>query len=133
MSFDRAQFQAALAQRAGERTGNLMPMLRVAAAVGPVMQRLLTGTDAWDRYLSHLQGYIDQALQAKAAAQAKLADPAVWRGNDLMKLKSDVIVADAMIEAWTLAMNLPRALIEGGELARAQIARFEHASPAPAP
>ncbi len=133
LSFDRADFLATITKRAGERTANLMPMLRVAQAVGPVMKALQTGNDVWDRYLTHLAGYIAQANEAKATAQAKLADPNVWDTNMLTKLKSDILVCEAMTEAWTLAMNLPKALIEGSELASQEIARFNNAKPATAP
>ncbi len=127
MPFDKAEFLSTVAKRAGERSANLMPALRVALAVGPVMKELQTGNDAWDRYLSHLQGYIDKATEARTLVQRKLADPNVWDANALTKLKSDIMVCEAMIEAWGAAMTLPKALLAGAEVAQAQITRFENA------
>ncbi len=132
MSFDKQDFLATVARRAEQRGSNMMPMLRVAAAVGPVMQSLLTGNPAWDRYLTHLQGLIDQAKAARAKALDGIAGPDSWDGTKLMKLKSDILVADAMIEAWTVAMNLPKALIEGSEMAAQEITRIEQHAPAAA-
>lgn len=125
MSFDRKEFLDTVTQRSQERTSNLMPLLRQAQAVAPVMEKLLTGTD-WDRYLSYLQNLINLARAAKESAQDKLgSDPNVWDVNSLTKLKSDILVADGMIKAWTLAMELPKALIAGAEEAGKIISRYE--------
>ena len=125
MSYDRDEFLATVTKRAGERTANMMPLLRAAQAVAPIMEKLTTGNAPWDRYLQHLQAYVEQAQAAKANAQAKQSDPAIWDPNVLAKLKGDIIAADAMIEAWVTAMQLPRMLIQGGDEATAQIARFQ--------
>ena len=127
MSFDKKDFLDSVSQKAKERTANVMPLLRAVQAVAPVMEKLMTDTH-WDRYLAYLQGYVNQARAAKENAQAKLSDPAVWDTGQLTKLKSDIIVADAMIEAWTTAMQLPKALISGAEEANKTIARFEEKS-----
>jgi hypothetical protein len=127
VSYDRKEFLDTVSKKAQERTANVMPLLRAVQAVAPVMEKLLTDTH-WDHYLAYLQGYVNQAKAAKENAQAKLSDPAVWDTGQLTKLKSDIIVADAMIEAWTTAMQLPKALISGAEEANKTIARFENAS-----
>lgn len=132
MSFDRTEFLETLTKRANERTSSLMPLLRQAQSVAPVMDRLVTNTD-WDKYLQYLQSYINQAERAKANAQHKLGDPSVWDSSLLAKLKSDILVADAMIEAWTAAMELPKALIAGADEAGKIIMRFENAAPADNP
>lgn len=125
MSFDKDDFLANVSNRIQERNFALMPALRQLQAAAPVMHKLLTGSDAWDRYLTYLQGYIEQAEQAKIRAQAKMSDPRIWDGENLMKLKSDILIADAMAEAWAAAMELPKALIAGAEEASKTIARFE--------
>lgn len=124
MSFDRDQFLETVTKKAQERTSGLMPLLRQAQSVAPVMERLITHTD-WDKYLQYLQSYINQAERAKANAQRRMGDPSVWDTSLLAKLKSDILVADAMIEAWTAAMELPKALIAGADEAGKIIARFE--------
>lgn len=125
MSFEKAEFLANVASRVQERNSALMPALRQLQAVAPVMEKLMTGSDSWDRYLQYLQGYIEQADQAKIRAQTKMGDPRVWDSGDLMKLKSDILIADAMAEAWTVAIELPKALIAGANEASLTIARFE--------
>ena len=127
MAFDRNEFLANVTERAQERNAALMPALRQLQAVAPVMQTLLTGSDAWDRYLTYLQGYIEQAGAAKVRAQAKMSDPMVWDAHDLTKLKSDILIADAMIDAWKAAIELPRSLINGATEASKTISRFEEA------
>jgi hypothetical protein len=124
VSFDRDQFLETITKRAGEHTSSLMPLLRQAQSVAPVMERLVTNTD-WDKYLQYLQSYINQAERAKANAQRKLGDPSVWEASLLTKLKSDILIADAMIEAWTMSMELPKALIAGADEAGKIIARFQ--------
>ncbi len=128
MSFDKSEFLETVTQRANERTSSLMPLLRQAQSVAPVMDRLVTNTD-WDKYLQYLQSYVNQAGRAKANAQDKLGDPSVWDASLLVKLKSDILIADAMIEAWTAAMELPKALIAGADEAGKIIARFETNAP----
>ncbi len=122
--FNREDFLATVAKRAGERQSNIMPMLRAAQAVAPVMAKLTTGNPEWDRYQQHLQGFIEQAQSAKAGAQGKITGPEAGDPLILAKLRVDIITADAMIEAWTTALNLPAALIQGGEEATTLIKRF---------
>lgn len=124
MSFNREEFLETVTKKAQERTSGLMPLLRQAQSVSPVMERLVTNTD-WDKYLQYIQSYINQAERAKVSAQRKIGDPNVWDASLLAKLKSDILVADAMIEAWTAAMELPKALIAGADEAGKIIARFE--------
>lgn len=122
--YDKAEFLASVRNRAQTRADN-MPFLRAAAAVAPVMEKLTTHSEHWDRYLSYLAGFIKQAEAFKANAQAKLGDPNTWQPDLLMKLKSDILVAESAIQAWMSAMELPKALIAGGEEAVQIITRFE--------
>lgn len=126
--YDKREFLEAVKQKSSQRTLDNMPFLRAAAAVAPVMEKLTTNSEHWDRYLSYLSGFIKQAEAYKANAQAKLGDPTVWQPDVLMKLKSDILVADSAIQAWMSAMELPRALIEGGEQAVNAITRFEESN-----
>lgn len=128
MSYDKREFLDAVKLKSQQRTLDSMPFLRAAAAVAPVMETLVTNSEHWDRYLSYLAGFIKQAESFKAGAQMKLSDPAVWSPDVLMKLKSDILVADSAIQAWISAMELPKALIQGGEEAVNSISRFEEAN-----
>ena len=121
MPFERKEFLDSVAEKMKQRGATSIPALRALQAVGVVMAKLTTHSEEWNRYLSHLQGWVERTREAKAAAHARLADPAVWEPHQLAKLKSDILQADARIEAWELAMQLPKLLTEGGEQAQALI------------
>ncbi len=136
MSYDRAQVREAAERRDIARTREALPQLRAMQAQAPLMAALVTGNDAWDRYHSFLQDLTNKAKAQKEAAHAKLADPGIWDPQQLSKLKSDILQADAMVQAWELAMQLPRALIEDGQKAGDLIVEFEkkhETSAAPGP
>ena len=114
MSYDRAEFKATLADKAKQRQNATLPAMRALQVAGVIMAKLTTGSEEWNRYLSYLQGQIEKTRSRKADAQAKMADPTVWDTQALTKLKSDIIQADAMIAAWEWAMELPKALVDGG-------------------
>jgi len=114
MSYDRAEFKATLADKAKQRQNATLPAMRALQVAGVIMAKLTTGSEEWNRYLSYLQGQIEKTRARKADAQAKMADPTVWDTQALTKLKSDILQADAMIAAWEWAMELPKALVDGG-------------------
>lgn len=124
MAFDRKEFLDTISERAQERNAAMMPALRQLQAVAPVMQSLLTGSDAWDRYLTYLQGYIEQAEDAKARAQSKITSPEAADPMVLAKLRVDILTAESMVEAWEAAINLPHVLISGASEAAKTIAKI---------
>ena len=114
MSFDRKQWNDALAAKAKQRQTSALPAMRAMQVAGVIMAKLTTGSEEWNRYLSYLQGQIEKAQERKAVAHSKMADPSVWEPYQLNKLKADILQADAMIAAWQWAMELPKALVDGG-------------------
>ena len=108
-----------------DRARQMIPLLRVIEAAAPVMQSVMTTSDHWNRYLTFLQGFVEKTKARKLAAELRLADPAVWDPESLMKLKGDILAAGAMIEAWEVAIQLPRAIIDGGAEAEKMIKEFE--------
>lgn len=125
MPFDRKEYQESTASRQVKREREMMPMIRLLQGAAPVMHEMLTGTDAWDRYLAILQGFVERLKIGKASAQTRLSSPDVWEPHQLVKLKSDILVADAMLDILKTVMELPKALIEGGETAKEIINQFE--------
>ena len=97
------------------------------------MAKLTTGSEEWNRYLSYLQGQIETTRGRKADALSKMADPAVWDTQVLTKLKSDILQADAMIAAWEWAMELPKALADGGAEATEFLNKLERENDAEKP
>ena len=128
MTFNKEQFLSSISERMEQRKIAALPQIRSALAVAPIMEKLTTGNEQWDRYLTYLQGYIGQAEAARVSAQKKLNDPGLWDTEKMTKLKCDIIVADAMIEAFCAAMALPTSLINDAENAREILARFENDS-----
>lgn len=125
MEADRKEFHKKTEQHALERQQQMMPMVRMLAGAAPVMQAMMTESDAWNRYLAILQGFLETIKKSRAMAQDRLSDPTVWEPYQLVKLKSDVLQATAMIEALETAIQLPKALLEGGEAAKEIISKFE--------
>ena len=124
-TFDRNEFLNGVREKLQKARPEVVTQLRAAQAIGPVMERLLTGNDSWDRYLQHLQGLVNQAGAAKARALEKLTrSPEVWAAHDMAKLKCDVIAADTALEVLALAMELPKLLIENADIAAQHIAQF---------
>ena len=132
MPYDREDFLKAAGAKSIERTREIMPLLRAVEAAAPVMQKMLTGSEHWDRYLSYLQGFVEKAKQRKAVTFAQIENPAILADPDLRRLKNDLVIAQTMIDAWTLAIELPNAIMENAEKAQEVINRFEQEHEKPA-
>lgn len=124
MAYDRKDFDDGAAERKQARRVEFLPMARVLAGAAPVMSAL-TGDASWDRYLTYLQGFVERTTAALVSTRAKLDDPNLWGHLELVKLKSDILVAEGMVQALTLAINLPKAILEGAEQAQKLITEFE--------
>lgn len=124
MTFDRREFTDSIEKRHEARRAELMPMVRLVAGAAPVMDKVLRSDD-WGRFQTYIQGLIESWRKQGDAAKAKLADPGIWAAEDLLKLKGDVIAAEATVAAFTLAVELPAALVKGAEEAQAVINKFE--------
>ena len=114
MTYERAEFKSALAEKAKQRQSATLPAMRALQAAGVIMAKLTTSSDEWNRYLSYVQGQIEKTRQRKAVAEARQNDPSIWDIPERNKLKADIIAADAMISALEWAMELPKALVDGG-------------------
>lgn len=124
MPYDRADHVAVVRDRQEERIRAAMPLVRLITSAAPVMDAL-TKDPHWDRYLTYLQGILETWTRARDGARDKLASPAIWAHEDLLKLKCDVLAADAAIQAFQLAIDLPKAIMGGHDEAKRIIAQFE--------
>lgn len=124
MIADREDFAALAAEKKHERQGEMLPMARIVASAAPIMDRV-TKSDDWNRYLTFLQGFLVRLSAQREVAVAKLASPAVWDTESLLKLKSDVLQAQAGIDWLSLAIALPKAIMEDAGGANSLIAEFE--------
>lgn len=125
MTYDKASFLAKVTESREKREAAQRNNLQTIIAVAPVMEKLMTGEPHWDRFLQHIEHMRLQAVAAKTRAELKQRDPMIWDHETMSKLKSDIIAADAYIEAFDICMSLPKALIEDAELAKQNLARFE--------
>jgi hypothetical protein len=125
MAWDRSEHVKARAERQHERAAAVMPLVRLVASAAPLMETLTTADEHWNRYLQYLQGIVQRFEEARDVARAKLADPATWKTEDLLKLKSDALVAQATIDALKIAIELPSAIMGGKDEANRIISEFE--------
>jgi|SRR5579864_4292572 len=124
MAYDRAEHVAAVRARSDDRAREIMPLVRLVAGAATVMHGL-TENEHWNRYLTYLQGIMEVWGKARDSAAVKLGSSAVWSHEELLKLKCDVLVANATIEALRLAIDLPAAIMGGKGEAERIIGEFE--------
>ncbi len=124
MAYDRSDHVATIRDRQQERAREIMPLVRLVASAATVMHGL-TENEHWNRYLTYLQGIIETWVKARDSAAVKLGSPAVWSHEELLKLKCEVLVANATIDAFRLAINLPKAIMAGKSEAERIIGEFE--------
>jgi hypothetical protein len=124
MIADRKDVSAVLEKRHSEASARIVPMARLiqgAAVVADGLKR----TPEWERYCTYLQGIAEQFKVKKAEAQRKLGDPAVTKDDDVRKLRQDIFIADVTMDTLKFAIELPAAILQGGEEADKFIEAFE--------
>lgn len=124
MSFDRKDFDAVIKKRHSEANGRLLPMAQLLAGAAPVMDRLHR-TEEWGRYATYLQGYVERYAKQKQVALAKLSDPSVTEDREIRKLRQDIFIADVTMDTLRFAIELPAAILQGGEEAENFIKEWE--------
>lgn len=124
MSFDRKEFTASLKEVHERKQAAWQPVARLVQGAAVVMDGLVRD-EAWGRYATYLQGVIDRFTEQRKLALEKLADPMVSDEKEMRKLKSDIVIADTTIATLRFAVELPVAIIKGGEEAKEFIKKFE--------
>lgn len=124
MIADRKDVQGTLQTRHLEAQSRILPMARVLSGAAPVMDQLAR-TPEWDRYCTYLQGVASRFEAQKQVAMQKLGDPAIVDDQQVRKLRQDVFEADVWVNAMRFAIELPAAILKGGEEADQFIQRIE--------
>lgn len=124
MSFDRKEFTASLKEVHERKQAAWQPVARLVQGAAVVMDGLVRD-EAWGRYATYLQGVMDRFTVQRKLALDKLADPMVSDEKEMRKLKSDIAIADTTISTLKFAMELPVAIIKGGEEAKEFVKKFE--------
>ena len=124
MSFDRKDFADSLKVAHDRKQAGWQSVARLVQGAAMVMDGL-TRDENWGRYSTYLQGVLEQFKVRREQALQKLADPAITDDKEMRKLKSDIVIADTTISTLRFALELPAAVIKGGEEAKEFIAKFE--------
>lgn len=124
MSYDRKEFTASLKEVHERKQAAWQPVARLVQGAAVVMDGLVRD-EAWSRYATYMQGLIDRYAERRKFALEKLGDPTVTDDKDVRKLRQDIFTADTWIASLTFAIELPVAIIKGGEEAKEFIKRFE--------
>lgn len=124
MIADRKDFAASLAKRHGEANARILPMARILAGAATVMDKL-ERTEEWSRYCTYLQGMMDRFETQKKQALLKLSDPNITEDREIRKLRQDIFIADVTMDTLRFAIELPAAVLKGGDEAREFIHQFE--------
>lgn len=124
MIADRQDFAKVVAQRHTEANQRMLPMARLLAAAAPVADGLQRSPE-WERFVTILQGVLNQFATRKQLAMQKLGDPSVTKDEDVRKLRQDIFIADVSVDTLKFAIELPAAILKGGEEADQFIKNFE--------
>ena len=124
MSFDRAEFKKFSEDQNAGRVKSQIPHLRALMAVAPRMEAL-THDEKWDTYCAYLTGIKEKLEAAKNGAQVRLNSPAVVNNDEMMTQKIALLVNEAQIQMIDLALELPKALLDGADDAKRLVEKFE--------
>jgi len=125
MTFEREDFerlrQSSLKDNYAKATSHLT-LIKQGAVVGESM----TGVQAWDTFLSFVQGAIDTTREQLDALNHTLASPDILDHDRMLSIKVSMIRCKERIAAWEAIVKLPKDLIEHGEQAQSLLDRMEH-------
>ncbi len=124
MTYDRDDFQRLSEKKQHDAVVREIGTLRQIQTAAPDMQ-VLTNSDEWNRYLSYLQEQLARIKAAREAAAVRQLSPMLWDAAQLTKVKSELLVSDAIIETFYFCMRLPKAILDDNEQVSKIIKQFE--------
>lgn len=124
MIADRSDLGATLAKKHSQQQQAMLPMARLLAGAAPVMDKLAR-TPEWERYCTYLQGVSEQYAARKKVALERLGDPSVIEDKEVRKLRQDIFIANVTVDTLQFAIELPAAIVKGGEEAQQFVNDFE--------
>ena len=131
MIADKKDVVGTLQERHAQAQNRMLPVARILAGAAPIMDKLAR-TEEWSRYCTYLQGVSERFAGQKQVALAKLGDPTVIDEQQVRKLRQDVFEADVWVNSLKFAVELPSAIVKGGEEAAQMVAKLEKKNEAPA-
>ena len=124
MIADRKDVVQSFEKRHAEAGARILPIARLIQGAAVVADGLVRSPE-WDRYCTILQGVQEQYAKRKVAVQQKLGDPSVVKDEDVRKLRQDIFICDVNIDTLKFAIELPAAILQGGEEATKFVEAFE--------
>lgn len=117
MTFDRDDFEKSLKEK---KPSVSQPLLEEIVRSAPKME-LLTGSEEWDQYLTYLQSALDMTIGQLEYTNNLMLDPNSWDNESLMKTKMNLLRLREKKEVLEFVMQMPKELIETGEIAKNQL------------
>lgn len=124
MIADRKDAVSPIEKRHNEAQARMLPMARIVAGAAPLADSLQR-TPEWERYCTYLKGMADRFAAQKQVAQQKIGDPSIVDDAQVRKLRQDIFEADVWVRAMQFAIELPAAIIQGGDEADKFISSME--------
>lgn len=123
MTFDRNDFEKSLKKTPAVNR----PLLEEIVRSAPKME-VLTGSEEWDNYLTYLQTALDMTIGQLEYTNNLMLDPNSWDNESLMKTKMNLLRLREKKEVLEFVMQMPKELIETGEIAKNQLLESQEVS-----
>lgn len=118
--FDHADYMKSLEAEAREKRRLSAANLQEIVRAEPDM-KILTGRQEWDKLLSYLQAVKISCETQLKAAEDRVLSPSLWKNEDIVSAKMDVIRLRERIGVLDLVMTLPKEIIGVGEVAKEKL------------
>jgi hypothetical protein len=119
MDYSRREVRAAQVARREIRGPDATALQTITQAA--LAAETMTGDPAWDRMLSFIQAALEEAKQAKQAAESALVDPRVVNHEAILLLKMNAALAAERIRTLDAVIRLPADLKREGAKAKLQL------------
>lgn len=98
---------------------------------GPIIQaaiaaKFVTGTPEWDRILTIIQAYVENAKQAKASMEDAIMAKNIVDPNAMMQIKIDALIAQERISVLEAIIALPSDIMKNAEAAKLNLEKFRN-------
>jgi len=89
-----------------------------------VSQEALMADPHWRHYQQMVQGAIEQTKTHLETLKRSLEHPDLTEESEIQRVRNQLFICRARIEAWEVAISLPKSIIENAEQARERLKQF---------
>lgn len=125
MQRDLGEHRRSVAEKHNEQAAAFYLRHLKMAQRAAVHADLLTGVAEWDRFLTYIQGAIEQTEAQRDTFLATLSDPHLVDDVETRRVRMAVIACNERIGAWKVVIELPKDLLRQGEQAKSLLERTE--------